>query len=107
VRTPLRTVLAATLVAAGLATVGCGGSEGGTSCDEEVCTVQSDGPGTYTLDQQGTEVEVSDLTSNSVRVRVNSAIATLRRGEDPVRMRGFLVSAPETSSDRVKVRIER
>jgi hypothetical protein len=107
VRAPSRILLAAVAATAGLALPGCGGSEGGTSCNDIVCTVQSDGPGTYTLDQQATEVEVSDLTADSVRVRINSEEQTVRRGADPVRIRGYLVSAPETSKDRVKVRIER
>lgn len=103
---PLRSLpVAVAALALGLA--GCGGSGGGVSCDEIVCTVQSNGPGTYTLDQQSTEVEVSDLTGGSVRVRVNSEEQTLRRGADPVRIRGYLVTAEETSPDRVKIRLER
>lgn len=106
VRTRLRTLLAPAVLAAGLAIAGCGG-EGGTSCSGTVCTVQSDGPGTYELDQLGTEVEVSDLRAASVHVRINSEQRTVRADAAPVRLRGYLVSAPETGADRVTVRIER
>lgn len=86
---------------------GCGGSEGGTACTDTVCTVQSDGPGTYEIDGLGTEVEVSDLRADAVRVRINSEERDLRRGAEPTRLRGYLVSAEETGTDRVEVRIER
>lgn len=105
-RAPYRPVpvLAAALAAGVLA--GCGGSSGGTACSGTVCTVQSDGPGTYELDQLGTTVQVADLTATSVRVRINADEQVVRDGAE-VRLRGFLVSAPETEPDRVKVRIER
>ncbi|CAB4911200.1 unannotated protein [freshwater metagenome] len=103
---PLR-ILPAAAAALALGLAGCGGSGDGVSCDDVVCTVQSDGPGTYTLDQQRTEVEVSDLTDDAVRVRVNSEEQTVRRGADPARIRGYLVAAEETSPDRVKIRLER
>jgi hypothetical protein len=102
----VRPLLAATVACAGLALAGCG-SSGGTSCDGEVCTVESDGPGTYTLDQQSTQVELSDLRPDTVRVRINSEQQTVTRGADPVRIRGFLVSATQTSTDHAEVRIER
>lgn len=106
-RLPVRSlpVLAALLAAQGLA--GCGGSEGGTSCTDTVCTVQSDGPGTYDLDQLGSEVEVSDLRPDVVRVRINSEERDVRRGAAATRIRGYLVTAEETGPDRVEVRIER
>ncbi|MEV4421286.1 hypothetical protein AB0L40_15070 [Patulibacter sp. NPDC049589] len=99
-------ILVASAVVLGIAATGCG-AEGGTSCTDSTCTIQSDGPQTYDLDQLGTKVEVSDLKADSVRVSINADDAVIRRGDDPVRMRGFLVSAPETSTDHVKVRIER
>lgn len=106
-RLPVRSrpVLAVLVGAAVLG--GCGGSEGGTACSDTVCTVQSDGPGTYDLDQLGTEVEVSDLRSDAVRVRINSETRDVRRDAAPARIRGYLVTAEETGPDRVKVRIER
>ncbi len=102
----LRPILAATVASAGLALAGCG-SSGGTSCSGEVCTVESDGPGTYTLDQQSTQVELSDLSADAVRVRINSEQQLVTRGADPIRIRGFLVSATKTSADHAEVRIER
>jgi hypothetical protein len=107
VRTPSRILLVATTAVLGVALPGCGGSEGGVSCTDSVCTVQSDGPGSYDIDQLSTKVTVSDLTDDAVDVRINADRATIRKGEDPVRMRGFLVTAPETATDHVKVRIER
>lgn len=106
-RTPVRILLAAVVATAGLALPGCGGSDDGLSCDDEVCTVRSEGPGTFTLDQQSTEVELSDLRDDTVRVRINSEARTVVEGADPVRVRGFLVTAVETSPDRAEVRIER
>lgn len=106
-RAPVRIVplLALLVPIAGL--TGCGSSEGGTACHETVCTVQSDGAGTYVLDELGTEVELSDLRDDSVRVRINSEQLTVRRDAAPARLRGYLLSAPKTSADRVEVRIER
>ena len=104
-RTPLRLVLALA-VAATPALAGCG-SSGGVGCSGTVCTVESDGPGTYDLDDLGTEVEVSDLRADSVVVRINSEERTLRRGSEAQRLRGYLVTAEDTGEDRVKVRIER
>ncbi|WP_026910151.1 hypothetical protein [Patulibacter minatonensis] len=106
-RIPGRILLAATTATLGVALAGCGGSDGGTSCTDSVCTVQSDGPGSFDIDQLSTKVTLSDLSADSVVVRINADRATIRRDADPVRMRGFLVTAPETGPDRAKVRIER
>jgi hypothetical protein len=107
VRTAVRLLPALAALAVLPALAGCGGSSGGTSCSGTICTVQSDGPATFDLDQLGTRVTLSHLTDDSVTVRVNADQAVVRRGADPARLRGFLVSAPETGTDRVKVRIER
>lgn len=106
-RSPVRIlpVLAALLATPLLA--GCGSSSGGTSCSGTVCTVQSAGPGSYDLDQLGTKVTLSDLGADAVTVRINSEQAVVRKDADPVRIRGFLVTAPETGTDEAKVRIER
>lgn len=106
-RLPVRSLPVLAVVLAGAGFSGCGGSGGGTSCTDTVCTVQSDGPGTYDLDQLGSEVELSDLRPDAVRVRINSEERDVRRAAEPTRIRGYLVSAEETATDRVKVRIER
>lgn len=104
---PVRTARLLTTLVAAVVLAGCGGDEDGTSCDVETCTVRSAGPGTYELDQLGTEIEVSDLREGAVRVRINSEARTVRRGAPAERIRGFLVTAEETSADRVRLRVER
>jgi hypothetical protein len=92
-------------VCGGLA--GCGGSEGGYACSgDSVCTVTGEGPIEVQLDQLGTEVALTDLTADAVRVRINAEQRTVRRGQT-VRLRGFLVTATTTGTDRAEVRLER
>lgn len=105
VRIPVR--LALVLAAAASPVLAGCGTSGGIGCTGTVCTVESDGPGTYDLDELGGEVEVSDLQADSVVVRINSEERTLRRDAAAQRLRGYLVSAEETGTDRVKLRIER
>lgn len=102
-RRPLVPLAIAVALAGGLA--GCGGS-GGWACSGNVCTVQADGPLTTDVDDLGTEVELSDLTADAVRVRVNAEERVVRRGQ-AVRLRGFLVTATQTGTKHVEVRLER
>lgn len=104
-RRPLVPLALAIAVCGGLA--GCGGGEGGYACSgDSACTVTGEGPIEIQLDQLGTEVALSDLTADAVRVRINADERTVRRGQT-VRLRGFLVTATSTSPDRAEVRLER
>lgn len=85
---------------------GCGGGDGYSCNDDNVCTVSSDGPVEVQLDQLGSEIALSDLTADTVHVRINAEERTVRRGQT-VRLRGFLVTATTTGTDRAEVRLER
>ena len=74
---------------------------------EEVCAERAIAGVRDYLRAEDASLEVSDLRADVVRVRINSEERDVRRDAAPTRIRGYLVSAEETGTDRVKVRIER
>jgi hypothetical protein len=107
VHAAVRLLPALAAVAAGTSLTACGGAGGQDArCGDHSCTIEASGPVRFELDELTTNVAISELRADSVRVKINADSAVVRRGTQ-ARLRGFLVTATETATDHAKVTIER
>ena len=87
---------------AGLGLGACGGAGAGYGCSGSVCTVEADGPAAVEIEPLGTTVDLLELRTDRVVVRIGDATVALRPG-DPRTVGRLRLTVEEARGDHVRL----